>query len=211
MDNKCFIYALYSKNECVVRYIGVSIEPEKRFKAHKYSSLNKNSKEYNLYKNRWLRSIDDLSMKIIFQGTEDECYLLEKKLIAKYKNSRKLKNTSLGGDHPPRLNELSSEKYNKTVEKIKQKAIGRKISSATKKKMSDAHKKLPNQHLINHHKGADNPRAKKVSQHLKSGELVKIWDYANQAVTELKLNRTAITDCIKGRQKTAGGFVWKLC
>lgn len=210
MGSNCFIYALYSKSECRVRYIGVSIDPKKRFKSHQYCSLNKNSNEYNLYKNKWLRSVDDAAMKIIFSGTEEDCYLLEKELIDKYKQSRALTNTSLGGDHPPRLNDLSIDKYNEVVGKIRQKSIGRKASEETRSKMSLAHKSISKPHLSGYHKGVNNPRARKVSQHLKTGELVRVWDYANQAVTELKLNRTAITDCIKGRQKSAGGFIWKV-
>lgn len=210
MDDVCYIYALYSKSECVVRYIGVSINPEKRFKAHKYSSLNKKGKEYDIYKNRWLRSTNDVCIKILFKGTSKECYILEEELICKYKESRKLVNSTLGGDKPPKLSDLDDDKYKETIEKIRTKALGRVISLESRKKMSESHKKRKSKHLFSYNKGKDNPRARKVYQYSLSGELIKVWDYANQAVLELELNRTAITDCIKGRQKTAGGFIWSL-
>ena len=37
-DRDCYVYVLYSKLECIVRYIGVSINPSKRIFFHEYEA-----------------------------------------------------------------------------------------------------------------------------------------------------------------------------
>lgn len=210
MDNNCHIYVLYSKQQCKIRYIGVSIDPKQRFKNHLYGSKNKNGREYDIYKNRWIRTIDDLSFKVIYTGKESDCYELEKQLISKYKKKKRLVNSSDGGKKPPSLKSLNSESYFKTIEKIRLKALNRNVSIETRNKMSQSRRKNDLSYLKKFHKGKDNPRAKSVVQYSINGEFIKKWDYAKQAIEQLGLNKTSITDCLKGRQKTAGGYKWKL-
>jgi len=208
MDNY-YVYILYDKEECKIRYIGVSINPTKRHKVHIWESLNKKQRAYNLRKSKWIRTKKNISYKIIAKGSEEHCYNLEIKLIKKYKISKKLTNTTEGGDKPPKLTELSKKKYLATIEKIRKKALDRIVSKTTRDKMSKIHKKRDTSHLLKFQRGVDNPRAKRVQQLDLKGNFIKEWDYANQAIKALKLNSSAITDCLKGRQKTAGGFIWE--
>jgi hypothetical protein len=205
MDNICFLYCLFDKKDCRIRYIGVSVQPEQRFKNHQYES--KNPSTSNLGKSKWLKTVKELSYKILFSGTEKECYQKEIELIFKYKKKKNLVNSTVGGDKPPKLNELDPIHYNKTISKISEKAKNRKVSDITKQKMSETHKKIPPIWLES--KGCKNGRAYSVNQYDLNGNFVKKWDCAKDAINELKLNKTAITDCLKGRQKTAGGFIWK--
>jgi GIY-YIG catalytic domain. len=207
-ESKAYVYVLYT--DTVVEYIGVSIEPEQRFKNHFYEAYNKNQeKVYDLAKSRWIRKYHDkVKMKIIFSGTEEECYNKEVELVLLAKTKgREIHNLTEGGDRPPRINTLPN--FEEIREKIRVKAVGRVISPETRRKMSESHK--ASAHLRKKHdfSGANNPRAKKVIQMTKEGEFVKEWDYAQQAIRALGLNYTAITNCMNGKQKTAGGFTWK--
>lgn len=96
-----------------------------------------------------------------------------------------------------------------TKQKIKEKAIGRKASAETKKKMSNSAKLRDLSYLHNMHKGSGNPRAFPIYQYSLDMILIKKWDYCKLAIESLGLNYTAISECLSGKQKTAGGFVWK--
>jgi group I intron endonuclease len=96
-----------------------------------------------------------------------------------------------------------------TKDKIRKKAIGRKATKETRQRMSDTQSKIEKNWLKKYTKGESNPRAKAVVQLTTTGEVVKVWEYAKKAIKELQLNATAITDCLKGRQKTAGGYMWE--
>jgi hypothetical protein len=94
-----------------------------------------------------------------------------------------------------------------TKKKIGLKAKNRKATEETKIKMSITHKNKNTGHWLES-KGHKNGRAFKVYQYYIDGVFIKEWDCAKYAVDFYNLNRTSITDCIKGRQNTAGGFVW---
>ena len=87
-----------------------------------------------------------------------------------------------------------------TIEKIKQANIGRNATPETKAKMSAARK--------GKRCGTDSFVAKAVVQFDKNGEKIREWGYIKQAQDELNINSSAIIRCCKGKQKTAGGFLW---
>jgi hypothetical protein len=95
-----------------------------------------------------------------------------------------------------------------TKKKIGLKSKNRKHTEETKLKMSIIHKSKNTGHWLES-KGHKNGRAFEVHQYTKEGVFIKTWECAQYAINEYKLNRTAITDCLKGRQNTAGGFIWK--
>jgi hypothetical protein len=94
-----------------------------------------------------------------------------------------------------------------TRNKIGAKAKGRKASNETKSKMSLAHKKNKTGYWLES-KGHKNGRAFKVYQYSLDGVLLKEWECAQYAVKFYNMNRTSITDCLNGRQKSAKGFIW---
>jgi hypothetical protein len=94
-----------------------------------------------------------------------------------------------------------------TKKKISLKAKNRKPTEETKLKMSAIHKNKNTGHWLES-KGHKNGRAFEVHQYTKDGVFIKTWECAQYAINEYKLNRTAITDCLKERQKTAGGYIW---
>lgn len=206
MGRKCYIYVLYSRDECIVRYIGVSFNPENRLYHHMYESKKTHT---HMYKSRWYNKHDDIGFKVIYSGEEKDCYKLERDLISKYRKSRRLTNTSPGGSRPMLFSERTKEQQSEIIEKIRKKAIGREISKETRKKMSDAQKKLDKTHLLKYTVGKDNGRAKPVLQYDLNGDFVKKWDYVRGAAKELDINKSNIYGCSGGYQKTAGGYIWK--
>jgi predicted GIY-YIG superfamily endonuclease len=198
----CYVYVL--SDNTGIRYIGVSVNPLDRIKNHIYESKNENNKCYNLRKSRWLRSIDfNFRSRIIFSGTEQECYQKEIELISLAKSKGiNLVNTSEGGDKPPRISDLSN--FAEIKNKIKAKAKGRIPSEETRKKMSIAHKAISNK--LKACSGYENPRARPVAQLDKDGKIVFIWACATEAVDALGLSRTSVSSVCGGYQKTAGGY-----
>lgn len=58
--------------------------------------------------------------------------------------------------------------------------------------------------------GSNHNTAKKVIQKTKYGEFIKLWDCKLEAAKVLGIDTTNISHCIRGRQKTAGGYKWEL-
>jgi hypothetical protein len=46
-------------------------------------------------------------------------------------------------------------------------------------------------------------------QYGKDGATIREWPSAKEAGGTLKIDHTNISNCLKGRQATAGGFSWK--
>lgn len=43
-----------------------------------------------------------------------------------------------------------------------------------------------------------------------TNQIIKTFNSINSALTELKISKNGIQKCIKGKQKSSGGFIWKL-
>ncbi len=78
---------------------------------------------------------------------------------------------------------------------------GKKHSDETRKLMSLAGK--------DNKLGAKNGRAKAVNQYDLNMNLIKEWDFINQAAISLNISRQSINNAATGRNKTAHGFIWR--
>lgn len=56
---------------------------------------------------------------------------------------------------------------------------------------------------FNYHNGR-----KKIYQYNTNGDLIKVWDGQNIAADTLNLNRQALNQCLKGKNKRCGDFFW---
>jgi group I intron endonuclease len=106
-------------------------------------------------------------------------------------------------EHLKKLSDRMSGKNNPMYGKgdllsgINNPMYGKKHSEETKRKYSE------------NRKGSNNGNSRKVCQYDAEGNLIKVWDYINQAVAELGLStKNGIIACCRGRQKTAHGFKW---
>ena len=57
--------------------------------------------------------------------------------------------------------------------------------------------------------GKEHPASKKVYQYDLLGNFIKEWDCLSEVQRHLNILVTHITACCNGRQKTAGGYIWK--
>jgi hypothetical protein len=80
-----------------------------------------------------------------------------------------------------------------------------KISKARKiNGFSAEHRK----HISEAKRGVKHHAAKKVYQYTKGGEFVREYSYMNEAAELLKIKKTSISACCKGKRPSAGGYVW---
>jgi hypothetical protein len=198
-----FVYVLADSTG--VRYIGVTVNPPVRLKNHIYEAKNRYNKSYSLRKSKWLRSIDfNVRQRVIFSGTEEECYQKEFDLIGlAYRKGMDIVNLTVGGDRPPRITDLPN--YEEVREKIRSKAVGRVISEETRQKMSESHKGIKPT-WIGDVSGYNNPRSRAVVQMDMDGNVVFIWATAKEACDELGVSKSAVTSVIKGYQGSTRGF-----
>lgn len=92
-------------------YVGVSNNPERRFKEHKYRAFNIKDKSYNLLKERTIRKYgkESLTMVVIYQGCKKSCIDLEVDRITYYKGLGLSLNSSLGGEGTDRFSPWNKE------------------------------------------------------------------------------------------------------
>jgi group I intron endonuclease len=55
----------------------------------------------------------------------------------------------------------------------------------------------------------DNKNSKPISQYTKDGEYIQTFYSARDAMTATNIHYKTISACLRGRYKTAGGFIWQ--
>jgi hypothetical protein len=195
-------------------YIGVGLGEDYNY-TRAYSVKNRNK-----YWNRIVNKTDYQVEIMLDNLTDEEAFTKEIEFIELYGKTSTggiLCNIADGGhggclgDDVNQLRSISLMGHKlseNTKEKIRQKAKGRKILQETRHKMSETHKQRKTGHWLRsdgHHNG----NAKKVYQYDKDGNFIQEWKCASYASKELKINKSCISEVIKGKQKTAGGYVWK--
>ena len=206
MDKIVYIYSLKDPRDYQIKYIGKTVDIDRRRKEHNQIHRNKKSK-----KNSWIIHLIKNGMQPVMEVLE-ECKELEwidreKYWIMYYKKlGFNLKNMTLGGESnngyvftpEDRLKQSESQKLrHKTTP----------FSMETREKLSKKAKQTLN--------GLDNLKlgSKKsqipIIQKTKDGEIIKEWESLQQAADELSIERSNISHCLRGRIKTSGGFKWE--
>lgn len=209
-----YLYRHIRLDKNIPFYIGIGKSDDGQFK-RAYSVKNR-----NVYWNNIIKLTSYKVEILLVDLTWKQVCEKEIEFIALYKkntNGGTLCNISDGGGggflskeiNEKRKQSLKGHKVSEETRiKISEKAKNRKASIETKKKMSETHKINKTGNWLES-KGHKNGRAYKVNQYDMQGNFIKTWDCAKYAINFYNLNKTAITDCIKGRQKSAGGYVWK--
>lgn len=125
----------------------------------------------------------------------------------------------------------------RTRKKMSQSRKGKKHSEETKNKMRESHRGNINEKCLDnlekgvphrfvkgqpaHNKGIPMSeeqkekcakswfKSKEIAQYSLEGVFIKNWSGGIEAEKELGICRTSICACCKGKQKQAGGFIWK--
>lgn len=206
-----YIYALADR-EGIIRYVGKSINPENRYRAH----INDKSKSY---KSSWLKSIDyKPEMFILDEVNEEDWEFWEIFWINLIKSfGHKLTNLTNGG------HSIHFNMYNRDIqEKRKRSLKGRSLSEEHRKKLSESRKGImfSEEHKKNlslSHKGLkynsikySTSKMKKLVQLDMEDNIIKIWNSLKEASNYYNVNQSSISHCCAGRKKSIKGFKWRL-
>lgn len=222
--NTVKIYTLSHPDTGEIRYVGKTIQSiEKRLVCHISDARAKRYKTHNL---NWIVGLlrqDKLPIIQLLDTLSDtENYeWLEQYWIAQCKAwGLRLTNLTAGGDgnknqvfsRESQLRKSFTMKenvrlgvtdYANRAVKISKALTGRKLSEATKHKV-----RLAN--LGKHASMASKlKKATAIVQYNLDGTFVSEWKILCEASRSLGISKGAISNVCKGRQKTAGGFLWK--
>lgn len=174
-----FIYGLCESGSDDVRYVGKT----EKIKSRRSTHIQK-SKKSNSHKSNWIKSIikkgGELEIFVIDEVKESEWEFWEIYWIEQFRNwGFRLTNVLEGG-----------ESFNILTEEIRKKL--RESSSGYKNGMF----------------GKKSPTRKPVLQYDCNGSFIKEWESINDAKNNNNKS-SSINRCCSGKQKTAGGFVWR--
>lgn len=144
------------------------------------------------------------SLKGKYTGEKSSFYGKHHTEESKRKLSESHKGRQVGEDNPfygKHHTEETRKKLSEANRGENHPMYGKHHSDEVKKKISESNK--GKQDRENH------PQAKKVEQYNLEGDLIKIWSCIKNASCELSIYAQNISDCCRGKRKTAGGYVWK--
>jgi hypothetical protein len=135
-----------------------------------------------------------------------------RKNIGLSKKGKKLSNeTKLKMSNSNRLKGKKIEPHSVDIrKKISDSKKGKKLSDETKLKMSNSHMGIKN-HFYGkkHSEEFMKTKRKKIIQMTINGEFIKEWDSLSEASINLDIYISNISNVLKGKYKTTGGFKFK--
>lgn len=182
-------------------YIGIiKRKPEYRW------NHGKNYREDQLLFHRAIKKYgwDNFTHIILYEGlTEKDAKNIEISLIKQYKALGISYNITDGGDGGRGLH--GRRKPHTEAAKKKMSKSRKGLMAGSKNPMYGRHETNPAYGKF----GKNHPASKPVGQYTTEGVFVKHWNCLSDVERELKIKVTHITACCNGRQKTAGGYIWK--
>lgn len=165
--------AFHHYDHMVEGYVGKTNHLRKRFREHQFYE------DHNIHLTRAFKKYDDIVMSILYEGSDEECYEMEKY----YRPEPQIGwNIQAGGDHGPHL-------------------IGENHPNWGKK-LSEEHR----QHISESKKGEKHPcwgkkrsveTCRKISEGLKGGKA-----FSHKGMKASKEHRRKISEALKGRKLT---------
>lgn len=183
-------------------YIGITcMKPEYRWNHGKgYKEIDQPVFSRAIKKYGW----DNITHEILYSGlTEKDAKNLEINLIKQYKSLGLSYNITDGGDGGRGLHNKRKKMSDET--KLKMSKSRKGLLAGNKNPMYGRHETAPAYGKF----GKEHPASKKVYQYDLLGNFIKEWDCLSDAQRHLNILVTHITACCNGRQKTAGGYIWK--
>lgn len=206
MENSVYIYGLKDPRDYQIKYIGKTVDINRRRKEHNQIHRNKKSR-----KNSWIAHLVKNNMQpimeILEECEESDWIERERHWIRYYKElGFDLKNMTLGGESndgyiftpEDRLKQSESQKLRHKISPC---------SAETREKLSKKAKE--NLNGLDNLKLGSKKSQKPIVQKTKEGRIVKEWESLQQAADELRIEISNISHCLRGRIKTSGGFKWK--
>ena len=186
-------------------YVGMtSKEPKKRFN-YGFGYRNNSKMWSDIQESNWNT---DWVHGILGKFTDkNEALKYEAFLIAMLDSARNGYNTS----------EYDSHYYKRTEEhkkKLSESLTGRTLSEETRKKMAESHigMTFSEEHkkkISEANKGKINSPTKSVLQYSMNGEFITKYPSTREAERITGCYHNSISACCEGKQKSAGGYVWR--
>ena len=232
MDRNGFIYTLQDPSTSQVRYVGQTVDPEKRYNLHLFHSRQGRARTH---KEKWINSLLEQGIKpaieIVWEGKLDQLDKKEIEFIALFKSfGANLTNTTQGGKST-RGRKCSEETKQKFRELFKGKRLrppitdaekratsirsrGKRASPETRHKISIARKNNPVCTLT----PLARKNANKAAQLVCSVPVIAIKDgietrfiSQNEASIATGVDRKTMRGVLKGHYKQSKGFIFKYC
>ena len=147
---------------------------------------------------------DNFTHEILYTGlSEKDAKNIEISLIRQYKSLGMSYNITDGGDGGRGLHNKRKKMSDET--KLKMSKSRKGLLAGNKNPMYGRHETAPAYGRF----GKEHPASKKVYQYDLLGNFIKEWDCLSDVQRHLNILVTHITACCNGRQKTAGGYIWK--
>ena len=147
---------------------------------------------------------DNFTHEILYTGlSEKDAKNIEISLIRQYKSLGMSYNITDGGDGGRGLHNKRKKMSYET--KLKMSKSRKGLLAGNKNPMYGRHETAPAYGKF----GKEHPASKKVYQYDLLGNFIKEWDCLSEVQRHLNILVTHITACCNGRQKTAGGYIWK--
>ena len=147
---------------------------------------------------------DNFTHEILYTGlSEKDAKNIEISLIRQYKSLGMSYNITDGGDEGRGLHNKRKKLSKET--KLKMSKSRKGLLAGNKNPMYGRHETNPAYGKF----GKEHPASKKVYQYDLLGNFIKEWDCLSEVQRHLNILVTHITACCNGRQKTAGGYIWK--
>lgn len=147
---------------------------------------------------------DNFTHEILYIGlSEKDAKNIEISLIRQYKSLGMSYNITDGGDGGRGLHNKRKKMSDET--KLKMSKSRKGLLAGNKNPMYGRHETAPAYGRF----GKEHPASKKVYQYDLLGNFIKEWDCLSDVQRHLNILVTHITACCNGRQKTAGGYIWK--
>lgn len=223
-DNR--VYSLIDPRTSEPFYIGVTYDPERRYRDH----LNPKEKGGRKLKNKIMSLLKQNvipEMIFLFQNlTLKEAFDLETKLIKiarDYYGKDKISNIANGGNAPPPMTPNQLIEHRKRMSstfkgrpvpletriKISNSLKGRKPSpeAIAKSAKTRTGMKFTESRMTNLKKAA-RKRSKPINQYDLNHNLIKEWESLSLA-SDFGFSRGCLSTCVTGKTKTHKGFIWK--
>lgn len=212
MDN--YIVYMHINKVNGKRYIGITSQPSEKIRWKRGSGYAKQKRFYSAIK---CYGWDNFEHLVLERGlSKEQAEKREAELIAEYKSNDL--NHGYNVENGGVIHKLSDEQK----EHLRKINTGKKHSEETKKRMSEAQKKVNHSWLYGQKQsqetiakrsakwnGCGNPRAKAVFQYALDGTFIKKYGCMQEAVNELNLKTSShISGCCKNERKQAYGFMW---